>query len=256
LIPLKFLSGFFDPLGDGKLIPAQVASGLEIEITWESLGRALLQNSGTSTTYTISNPEIHTQSVRLTDATQRALNMESAKNGLNYIYNRFFTSEIAANATAITHRANISVGQANLALACIVNGTAALATDNFDAVNNDVNDTFYRVGQLYFPATTLTSDAAGREVLFHAYDAYNKLHHDSHPTSVSQADFSSGGFAVVAECLSKDPSQIMAGIAINSSRILELTMNRSTSNATDQQVLFVRYTAQLKCYLDNVIVGV
>jgi hypothetical protein len=255
VIPLKFLSGFFNPMGS-PLIPSQLASGLEIELTFESLTRAMVQNSGTSTTYTITNPEIHTESVRLTDQTQRALNMESASNGLNYIYKRYFTSEIAGNATSLTHRATISVGQCTRFLATIVNGTAALATDNFDAITADYSSVIARVGQLYFPSTTLQTDAASRELLLHAYKSFGKLHYDSHPSSVSQLDFTSGGFCCVSMDLTKDMSQIMGGIPVNSSRIAELQVERTTSNASDSQVLFLEYVSQAKIYLDNVVIGV
>lgn len=255
VIPLCHICGVFDPVGPSQLMPAALASGLEVEITFEAFDRALKEATAGITTYTITNPEIHVESIRLTDSAQRVLNMKAAKEGLSYMYYRYHTSEIPANATTLTHRVALAVGQCVEAAALIVNGTAALTTDNFATIAHDATAWYYRIGQLYYPATTLQDDAAGRESYFQALKTYNKLKEGGDVSAVSQTDYV-GVFGGLLMPFNKDDNMLMSGEAINNSRQLELQVTRSASNATDQQVLFVKYLAQARVFLDSVVVAV
>lgn len=255
LIPMAELCGIFNPVGAAKLMPAALASGLEVELTFESAALALKEGSATVASYTITDPQVHLEAVRLTDSTQRVLNQRAAKEGLSYVYYRYHTSEIDAASTSLTHRVALSVGQAIDALAIIVNGTAAVGTDNMSSVAHNVTDWYYRIGQLYYPATTLTDDAAGRESYFQALKCFDKLHLGHSEGSISQTDFIAR-HASLAMPFTKDSSLLMAGESVNNSRQLELQCMRSSSAASDQQVLYVKYLAQAKVFLDNVVIGV
>jgi len=256
VIPLAELSGVFDPVGSGKLMPGALAAGMEVEITWETALRALIDPESGVGSYTITNPEVHLESIRLTDAAQRVLNQKAAKEGLSYLYHRIHTSEIAANATSLTHRVSLSVGQCVDACSIIVNNTAGITTDNNASIAFDATSWFYRIGQLYYPATTLTDDAAGRESYFQALKTFDKLHMTSNEGAVSQTEFSTGAFGALCMPFSKDESMLMSSEAVNNSRQLELQLTRSTSNSTDQQVMFVKYLAQVRIFLDSVVVAV
>lgn len=256
VIPLSEIAGVFDPVGSGKLMPASLASGLELEITWESFLRALVDPESGSASYTITNPQVHLEAIRLTDSAQRVLNLKSAKEGLSYMYYRYHTSEIPANATSLTHRVALSVGQCIEACAFIVNGTAGVTTDNMASIAHDATAWYFRIGQLYYPATTLTDDAAGRESYFQALKTFNKLKLSESPSAVSQVEFSTGAFGGLCMPFSKDENMLYSGEPINNSRQLELQITRSTSNSTDQQVMFVKYLAQARVFLDSVVVAV
>lgn len=103
-IPLYVLSPFF---AYGRLMPCMLMSGLRIEIKWNSAARAFLnvaatpqlQGTGgeanlpvrhpTLAGYTITDPYFSLCSIQLSDSMQRALNQQSATNGLEIVYTDF-----------------------------------------------------------------------------------------------------------------------------------------------------------------------
>lgn len=91
-IPLTILSPFF--LGDGKtLLPPQASAGLRVQITFESAVRALTQSAGDLTTsYAISDISIMANTTTMVDSWQKALNQESASQGLTYSFPEWYTN--------------------------------------------------------------------------------------------------------------------------------------------------------------------
>ena len=95
LIPLSALCPFFRPLKK-QLLPPQLASGLQIQIVFENTSTVFV-NSANATdpilTYDIVDASFILDSVDLSDETQKALNMESADNGLEWVSPRIFTTK-------------------------------------------------------------------------------------------------------------------------------------------------------------------
>lgn len=82
-IPLPRLAPFFQPTKRGMKFPCQMVSGLHCEIIWEAAAMALVELGATVVSYALTNIAIMLDSMTLTDDTQRAINLESARNGLN-----------------------------------------------------------------------------------------------------------------------------------------------------------------------------
>lgn len=99
IIPMHMLTPLF---AYGRLMPAMLMSGLRIEIEWASPNKAFQQLTfanllpggpgGTNNhnnpflSYTIKDPNFTLCSVQLSDSIQRALNEQSAVNGLEIVY--------------------------------------------------------------------------------------------------------------------------------------------------------------------------
>jgi len=257
VIPVEMLCGFFKPVNN-VLCPPHLCGGAEVELTFESLATAFRSTASDPSTYTVSKVSLLLESCRITDSAQKAINMRaSSESGLTYNYMRYYTSEIPADATSLTHHVSLSVAQCQKAWAVIVNSLADVNVNNFASVNNNVLSFYWRIGQSHFPATQLSGSSAAeieREALHHAYRAWNKLQNPENEPGVSQAEYSTGGYAVIAQPFSRD-NMIKSGEAINSSRQLELNMTRSSSATDDQQVLFVEYLAEATAFMDNAIIG-
>ena len=91
-IPLKVISGLFEPTVKGMKMPPGLISGARVEITLEKFARAfgpLVKPSGdttstSATTYSVNNPIIICLAHELSDNSQMVLNEESVENGLEY----------------------------------------------------------------------------------------------------------------------------------------------------------------------------
>lgn len=258
VLPLQHICGFFKPVGDAKLIPPSLASGLEVHVTFEDYRNALTQSSGAITEYTISNVSCLNESIRLTDSAQRVLNERAALSGLSYVFYRNFTTEQESVTNVLNLKAQLSVGQAHKACLIVVDRpvTPDVTIDNFANKNFDWTRYSWRLGQLYFPATPISDDSIGRESLFLTLNAWNKHEMGSYESSVSAADFISGGMAMVAQDLSNDPEHLMSGQSINNSRMLVFDGERSGAAANQEAILFVQHLAVCKAFLDNIVVSI
>jgi hypothetical protein len=121
-IPLYCLGPLFSY---GRLLPAMLMSGLRIEIEWNTTENAFisiphvgvgagagptpqaqwaLHSPSLPATFTISNPTFNLCSVQLSDSIQRALNEQSATNGLEIVYTDYEkTNVVSASAQDSVH---------------------------------------------------------------------------------------------------------------------------------------------------------
>lgn len=262
-IPLWFLAPLFRPLKK-QLIPPQMAAGLHFEIVFEAINTAFVSSSAV-TSYDITDLEFCTDVVELSDDTQRTLNMESAKNGLEWVSPRIYTSinAVPSGQTSISIQVRKAVSQA-VATFCIPRSSAditSLAADsfksNYGALGNNLEWQF-RVGALYFPnqVTRETSSTAHPETYLQALMTWDKNKLKWYPGSVSMRDFMIN-LGLFSTNLSKNDDLLLSGLPLNNSRALELNASFSSAPALDRQfTLFLEYIQVAKFYSQNTSVAI
>lgn len=257
VIPLCELDPFFS-LYDGKLLPANIASGMRIEITWENLQTALVSDgSGTAdaTGYVISSIEFRTECVTLADSAQAVLNKEASSNGLEITYDRVYTSP-ANTGTALEDnveiRKAVSLCKNVMAVHLPIANRANLAADSFVAINYVFSSADVRLGNQYYPFQPIEEP---KEAYFHYLKQWNKLKHSSAETASNFDDFELGGMGMIVANLETDDSLNLTGLPVNSSRILEVRFTRSTATNI-RTYAFMCYTALCRASLSNVSVKI
>ena len=248
VIPLCELDPFFD-LYDGKLLPANIASGLRVEITWESHAIALFNVATGSTGYAITAIEFRTESVTLADSAMAVLNKEASTNGLEVTYDRVYTT---SKSTAVTEE-NIEVRKAvSLAKSAfcvtILDTNRVLILDSFLANIYDYTSADFRLGNQYYPFQPIENAAEGYANYLRCY---NK-HKTAYDTSITKTHFTlaAAGNAMLCANFETDDSLNLTGLPINSSRILEVRSTRTAAPAS-KAFVFLTYTALARASLSN-----
>lgn len=227
IIPMYLLSPFF---GYGRLMPAMLMSGLRIEIGWHTPEKAMIlhalnglqtiaspgaaSNSGQDTyprpsstdtskagyqtkfnRFVIKNPYFSLCSVQLSDSIQRALNEQSAVNGLEIVYCDFERDMIALPglATSVHQEVRKSCSRATKAFSRVTLDDSDRQSSRMDSFAGEMGLPFteyqWQLGSLYFPQQPVKSSSVdrpldiGREAYFHFLDSVDRLA----PTNRSQA---------------------------------------------------------------------
>lgn len=254
VIPLKRLAPMFCPVKRGQKIPPQVMSGLHMEIIFEDYAIALLQGAGAGTIsgYVINDLAVMTDNVCMTDDVQKTLNDQSANDGLEYAYPRIFTSQDSVASTNINSQVRRAVSQASIAYAVSLNtANNIISADSFRAITWDATSFQFRLGALYYPIQAISDPLVdGVEAYAQALEMWDKLKHPEVESSVSYADFQTGGRALMAVSLEKDTALNFSGLPVNNSRVLE-TLATVTALSTRNVVTFLEYSVVLRQYVDN-----
>jgi hypothetical protein len=249
VIPLCELDPFFE-LYDGKLLPANVASGLRIEITWENLNTAVLKNSGDDATgYTITNIEFRTEAVTLADSAMAVLNKESATNGLEITYDRIYTTSKNTGTALddnIEVRKAVSLAKGLVAITLPTASRNIQTADSFLSTNYTFSSADVRLGNQYYPFQPIQNEIEG---YFHFLRHNNKLKSIG-DANTTLANFVSGGMAQIVANFECDDSLNLSGIPVNSSRIAECRYTRTASTDIKTYV-FLTYTALARASLSN-----
>jgi len=258
VIPLCELDPFFE-LYDGKLLPANVASGLRIEITWESLNSVLVRAAGTTTSnYIISNIEFRCDSVTLADSAMAVINKEASVNGLELTYDRIYTSSKNTGVNAsenIEVRKAVSLAKGIFGICLPVLNRSDITLDSFISESWEFSGGHdCRLGNQYYnfqPTETLP------ESYFNYLKYYNKLKGYSNETLVDLQAFSATD-SVMCATFETDDSLNLTGLPINSSRIVELRFNRVSGVALVdvRTYVFLTYTALARASLSNTSVKI
>ena len=262
IIPLTQLSTYFRPI-DGQLMPPQLASGLRVELSLEDYRTALTQDSDINiavvTGYEITDCYFQLDQVEMTDETQRAINMDSAKDGLEWSYERVYTtlSQLPINQTTASVQVRKAVSQACYAYSLVVNQADKTDITKDSLVAKVFNtDTFqYRCGSLYFPFSRIENGQDGAESCMIAYETFDKLRHQFHETSVTPSEFRSK-FGIMAASLERDQSLQFSGLAVNNSRTLELDCTFTSVTEPQEIITFLVYCGVARAFIDNTSVAV
>ena len=184
LIPLYILSPFF---AYGRLMPAMLMSGLRIEIEWTEPADVLqvAATASTNTACTITLPYFNLCSVQLSDSIQRALNEQSATNGLEIVYCDYDDTSTTMDKGA--NRIHCEVRKAcSRALKAFARLQYVKPSNKNDSFRAEAGFPFtqyqWQLGSLYFPQQPVKTTDATRpdlmapEAFAHVLDAVNKFH--------------------------------------------------------------------------------
>ena len=258
IIPLDLLSPVFQ--GDGKtLLPPQASAGLRIQITWESVARGLLQDdpSTAPTTYLIDNISVMASTTTMVDSWQKALNEESAAEGLTYTYPTWYNT--VSTMPAQTDRINIeqrkAVARALKAFAVYTVGADSLATDNMASESYTWDRVEWRLGSLYPTQQPITNSAEAYHVAQNAWDG-GVLDCKGGVNAVSFRAFE-GKESIAAVTLERSDIKIngvlnISGLSTNNSRVLSVDLKLAAPAAAQGRVYtFLCHVSMAKFFLDN-----
>lgn len=254
IIPLKLLCGFFRPMND-QMIPPSLAAGVRIEITFASAGNALFQKSGSITGYSVDKIEFQTDCVTLADDTQKALNMEAAKSGLEYTYPRYYTNSSTVLSQAINVQIRKAVSMAKrVHTFLVVQGNLSDVTKDSQASTPLITQQWgYRLGGLHFPNQKISSDIQSLETYQIAQNTWEKC--ENAPPGLGWPIFQVSQGELSAS-LERDTSLNVSGLPLNNSRVLELDATLSTYTEPLEAVSFLEYVCVARAYLDNTVVAI
>jgi hypothetical protein len=222
-IPMYLLSPLFSY---GRLMPSMLMSGLRIEISFASAAKAFMgvrapgpadhiaTTGGASGTvaptyqyteknkglvlnevesFTISDPVFHLCSVQLSDSIQRALNEQSAQNGLEIVYCDYESNPTTMGNVSTSFNVEIrkSCSRALKAFArVLVNGTGYYGQGLRDSFKSEDFFPFqkyqWRLGSLYFPQQEVagTRDEVAVQAYANLLECVDKYHGGATPPAL------------------------------------------------------------------------
>lgn len=257
-LPMKLLSGLFDPVVKGMKMPPGLLSGARIEITLESFARAFSSDVGASaaTTYTVENPIIICMSHELNDNSQSVLNETSVENGLEYTYCRAFTAVQPSNSNNVNIQIKKAVSQGLRAFAVPIKSTS-YENRAEDAFWSDLsfNNYQYRVGSNFFPQQRIDSAIEG---YLTTTSIYNKGRvSDWNPPALNFDEYAGAAPNYIQGAGFETDSAInLSGIPINNSATCTIESTVNAGGNEYRWMVFLEYVAVARSYLTNVEVKI
>ena len=269
-IPLSEITSFFRSMKK-QLIPCQLASGLRIEISLESLQKAFVDTAGyfgNGASLELRDIHMSLDAVNLSDETLKLLNLESSQTGLEYCYNRIYNyaNTYDAGISNFTMQVSKAVSQAVHVFSVIQSNVSA----NSSTVDSFLSEIFsttsyqYRLGASYYPHVSVQSavDATvvrkGVEPYILTLASFDKLQKEFQESTVT-LDTYSQSIGILATSLERNASLQVSGLPINNSRLLELIVTRDGAGdgvAKRDVNCFLEYISVARCYIDNVAVAI
>jgi hypothetical protein len=269
-IPLSEISSFFRPMKK-QLIPCQLASGLRIELSLESLQKAFVDATGyfgASSSLELRDIHMSLASSNLSDETLKLLNLESSQSGLEYVYTRIYSyaNTYDAGITNFTLQVSKAVSQAQHVFAVIQSNVVS----NSATVDSFLSEVFsttsyqWRLGSAYYPhvavqsAIDTTVNRRGIEPYLLTLSSFDKMQREFQESTVT-LDLYSQSIGILATVLTRDSSLQVSGSPINNSRLLELIVSRdgSADGVAKRDVnCFLEYISVARTYIDNVAVAI
>ena len=257
VIPLTWLSGLFRPHVKGQKMPSHLLSGARIELQLESVARALQagETGANSTKFTVEKPTIVLMEHTLNDNTLKVLTEESANNGLEYVYDRVFTSIETSGNAIVNSQIKKAVSQAT----CIVttvhdpaaqNNPDSNSFESIQAVSGKFAKFQYRLGSNYFPHQVCDTTEEAYRITESAYDCSRDK------SCVSSNDWISylTKFFAVGVPLKSEHSISSSGLAVNNSATIALEYEGDASNKI--YYTFLTYTALARVFLQQTSVKI
>jgi hypothetical protein len=255
IIPLKYLCGFFRPI-NGQLIPPSLAAGMRIEITFADYRNALFQKSGTVTNYLVDKVEFSTDCVTLADDTQKSLNTEASKTGLEYTYERFYTSSSTVLSTAVNLQIRKAVSMAKKVHTFLIPQANLndVTTDSQASAALDIDSWGYRLGGLHFPNQPIRDDIQHLQTYQIAESTWER-NGDHRPAGVGWSLFQAKNGELSAS-LERDTKLNVSGLPLNNSRVLELDSKLNSYSVPLEAVSFLQYICVCRSFLDNTVCAI
>ena len=264
VIPMAVISGLFDPTVSGMKLAPGALSGARIEIVLEDTFRAIgpginsanveAVNGVPITSYTVSNPFIECLSHELTDNSQRVLNQESVSNGLEYTFNRLYTTVETSSQRNINIQVKKAVSQ-GLKAFCIpilANDAVGQNAESFSSSLGYINYNF-RVGSRFHPQQKVDTVEEGYYVTQNIYNKHKTAGWYSNNMTV---DDYKALQPVMGASLETDQALNLSGVPINNSNTLEFTAFVPEPGAAVNYYVFFEYVAVARSYLTNTLLKI
>lgn len=273
LLPLKMISGLFN---NSQLLPAQLMSGLRIEIEWEKpqnvarMVPPLADEQGNTWTYEAWGLRLRLDSFELTDAIVRQLNIRAATDGLEIQYQTWFASPavVPISGTNITLRNSRSFSRAFGALIHAQGTNNGLGYNTFATSASNWQNWQWRAGNLYFPharedqETALSNNQMARIMLLELACAYGKFTYDENAGMFINRDdyafdgtlsrgLTHGGMGPIALSLERSTVQDQSGLALNNSRELEFNGAVEEEANLLTMRLFINHMKLVRVFMEN-----
>lgn len=269
-IPLSELATFFCPIKK-QLIPPQLASGLRIELSLESLAKSFVDAAdyfANGSSLTLEDIHMSLDTVQMSDETSKLLNLEASQSGLEYTYNRVYnySNTYDAGTSNFTLQVSKAVSQSVHAMAIIQNDVSvnSATVDSFESESFRTRSYQWRLGAQYYPHIPVQSDVSvattikGIEPYMLALSSFDKMKMPFSETSVSPSAYSLDS-SVIATSLERNQSLAVSGQPINNSRLLELIVERDgASDGVAKRTVscYLTYISVARCYIDNIAVAI
>ena len=268
-IPLCELATFFCSIKKGQLLPPQIASGLQIELSLESIARAFVDTAGffqAGSSLELTDIAMVLDTVSLSDETSKLLNLESSQSGLEWCYNRVYnySATYAAGTSNFTMQVSKAVSQATHAFMVTQNSsqTQSVLYDSFLSEPFAYKSWQMRLGSQYYPNQmvnnqTQTVTIKGMESYLLTMSSFEKMKTPFQETSITPAVYS-GSASVIGVSLERNQSLAVSGLPINNSRVLEILVERDATGdagASRDVNCFLTYVSVAKAFIDNMSVA-
>lgn len=251
LIPLDKVHPFFDPYG-GVFLPANMSSGLRIEIDLSTLSEAFVNGTtlpNSPISYEIQDIYFNLCSVTLMDSAQASLNTTAQKSSLEYLYSDVFTSinSSPSNNTRINIDINKSVAFCEKVFA-VAQDASRLSNINQDSFIADFKpgSFWYKLGSLNFPQQYIDSFRLAYHQALYMFD---KLKVKILPSTVSIEKFNLED-GIYACSLERDTSLALSASPVNASRSLRFELILDSPPGEEQIVsVFMTYVTSSRSTL-------
>jgi hypothetical protein len=264
-IPLERLAPIFCPL-KSQLMPPQLASGLHIELVFEDVLNVVRASAAlTGATIDILNIHFLLDQVDLSDEAQKAISVESAETGLEWVTPRVYSVQTSLGSGVATANVQIrkAVSQATRAYGVLQTG------DQYGDSTKDTTASMifppsskfqYNLGSLYFPNQECvdTNKETPISTFIEAQYAFDKTKDFKPSNDVSVTQFRSDS-SIFAMTSSRDDSLYLSGLNINNSRALQFKVDVTWEvGDTGSHILtsFLEYVQVVKAYNDQSVVSI
>lgn len=265
-IPLERLATVFRPL-KGQLMPPQMASGLHLEFVFEDILNIVTFSSveAVPTTYDITNIHFLLDQVDLSDEAQKAISVESAETGLEWVTPRVYSvqTSLAAGVSNVSVQIRKAVSQATRAYS-IIQQTTQYGNKELDSVRSmdfPASVKFqHNLGSLYFPNQEVVDTIPSTPVssFIEALYSFERTKDDHKKTDVSLLEFSTTSNILAMTC-SRDDQLYLSGLNVNNSRALQFKGEfvwAAGDNASHLLTSFLEYVQVVKIYNDQSVVSI
>jgi hypothetical protein len=241
-----------------------LASGLHVEIVFENTNTVFVNNSASVipiTDYNVEDIHFILDTVDLSDETQKAINMESADNGLEWVCPRIHTTltSIPVGQGQVSVQIRKAVSQAVMVYS-VLQDSADITDQKVDSFRSKLmlaNTTWqYRIGSLFFPQQPVVESNSGifPASYYEALYSFDKPKHPYNECSVNIREFQQDS-SIFAMTASKNDDLFLSGLPINNSRCAEFNLTTTSTNTNKQLTSFLEYICVIKLFTDNCAVA-
>ena len=253
VIPMRDLCALFDC---DKLLPSFLMSGLRIQFVFEKPATAIVGSDQPVAAYTVSNPVMRLETLKLSDSVMNQLTQNAANSGLVIPID---TYDLTRDTTAATNKVNIEVRRnVSQVLGVIVKSrvSADLVDVTKDSMGSEVfkvADYRFRLGSQFVPSSNVTRKT---EMYGLAQIAFNKYHQTAAENAVSLRSYLGDGSPWNLGLVSTDLERSavdLSGVSISNSKVLayEATCDDDTDRTHN---IWIQFTRALTIYLTSVLV--